>query len=80
MCSSKNVVLPYPIPGRDWHNGAWRSKATRLFGVEVNQTVPNPVAELGIHARSGIQPPGFPASAKSVVSPVLRKPVFAYYR
>lgn len=33
-CSAKNVVLPYPIPGRDWHNGKWRVLAERLFGME----------------------------------------------
>jgi len=35
-CAAKNIVLPYPIPGRDWHNGAWRRKATALFGVQVH--------------------------------------------
>ena len=22
-CASKNIVVPYPIPGREWHNRGW---------------------------------------------------------
>lgn len=57
-CSAKNVVLPYPIPGRDWHNGAWRAKAEALFGFDPhNVTAPDPTRELGIHRAShGVLP------------------------
>ena len=26
-CAEKNIIVPYPIPGRNWHNGVWRRKA-----------------------------------------------------
>jgi len=29
-CASKNVVVPYPVPGRAWTDGAWRRRADRL--------------------------------------------------
>jgi len=38
-CSGKNIVVPYPIPGRDWHNGVWKDKAARTFGT-ANITTP----------------------------------------
>ena len=32
-CAGKNIIVPYPIPGRNWHNGIWRRKAEKLFGL-----------------------------------------------
>lgn len=29
-CSAKNIVMPYPVPGRRWHNGGWRRDATAI--------------------------------------------------
>ncbi|KAJ1453615.1 exostosin family-domain-containing protein [Pelagophyceae sp. CCMP2097] len=29
-CSRKNIVLPYPVPGRGWHDGTWRGQARRV--------------------------------------------------
>ena len=35
-CAEKNIIVPYPIPGRNWHNGVWRRKAEKLFGLAAN--------------------------------------------
>ena len=29
-CAAKNVVMPYPVPGRDWHNGEWARKGAAM--------------------------------------------------
>jgi hypothetical protein len=85
-CSAKNVVLPYPIPGRDWHNGAWRRKAQELFGVNATVTLRNPALELGLHAQGAVWQGGVGGVVAAVeVGPqeataaLLNKPIFTYY-
>ena len=29
-CSAKNIVIPYPVPGRRWHDGGWARDALGL--------------------------------------------------
>jgi hypothetical protein len=69
-CSSKNIVLPYPIPGADWHNGVWRKKAEKLFTFDDSVKLmgpKDPVKEIREGDRTTTQ------------IPILKKPIFTYY-